>query len=212
MGNYIPKFAKAVIWISILLIAYVPGACAAAADDLSSSQFRAIAKSPLNTINTEKTIPPVVKENATKLVVQAARSRPSLKVSNQNVEDTHGTAIIKEAFSIGPGWLVIYCDGSAFPDRPTHAQGIIMGCTHLHDGLNANVKVKLNMAFITPKLYAVIHKDKGKRGTFEYPGPDYPCPLSSYGGVTRQFYSTWPKNKAEFPTLVRTTGPDLEWP
>jgi len=30
--------------------------------------------------------------------------------------------------------------------------------------------------------------------------------------VTRQFYSTWPYPKAEFPTLVRTTGPDLEWP
>ena len=152
--------------ISMLLIAYVPGAFAAAADDPSSSQVRAIAKSPLNTINTEKPIPPVVEEDASKLVVQSARSRPSLKISNQNVEDTHGTAIIKEAFSIGPGWLVIYNDGIAFPDRPTHAQGLIMGCAHLHDGLNANVRVKLNMAFVTPKLYAVVHKDAGKSGHF----------------------------------------------
>ncbi|HWQ18612.1 MAG TPA: hypothetical protein VN455_02465, partial [Methanotrichaceae archaeon] len=192
--------------ISMLLITYVPSAFAT--DDLSSSQARAIANSPLDIINAEKPIQPAEEDGAAKLVVQAARSRPGLKISNQNVEDAHGTAIIKEAFSIGPGWLVIYNDGIAFTDRSTHAQGLITGRARLHDGLNENVRVKLNMAFVTPKLYAVVHKDAGKVGTFEYPGPDYPDPLSSSGGVTRQFYSTWPYPKDEFPKPVRTTSPD----
>lgn len=195
-----PRFAKAMILFFMLSITYSSGAFAA--DDSRSTY----------SIDIDEQAQPGACDVAEKLVVQAARSRPSISISNQNVEDAHGTAIIKEAYSIGPGWLVIYNDGNAHPDRPTHAQGIIVGRTRLSSGSNKNIKVKLNMAFITPKLYAVVHKDSGRAGAFEYPGPDSPCPLSSRGGVTRQFYSVWPRSKSEFPKQIMSTGRYLEPP
>ena len=109
---------------------------------------------------------------------------------------------IDAAFSDGPGWLVIYND-----KYNIQADGQVIGTAKLNDGLNENISVKVNMALVTPKLYAVIHKDAGTVGTFEYPGPDEP--YNPRDEKIYQFYSTWPYPKADFPDLYMATCPRL---
>jgi len=135
----------------------------------NSTEGMAIARSLINTIHIEKAANPGAE--AAKTVVSAVRPAPYIRVHDQNVEDSHGAALIDEALSDGPGWVVIYNERYAPYSKPFNGP---IGYTHVNDGLNKNVKVNLNMALVTAKLYAVLYKDEGQVGTFEYPGPDFP--------------------------------------
>jgi hypothetical protein len=138
----------------------------------NSTDGMEIAKNLINTLHIEK----IVNQSAeaAKAVMQTIRPAPYIHVHDQNVEDSQGYATIDEAFSNGPGWLVI-CNERYVPYSKPSSDPI--GYAHLNDGLNKNVKVKLNMALVSTKLYAVLLKDEGQVGTFEYPGPDYPLDL-----------------------------------
>lgn len=149
----------------------------------NSTEGMAIAKSLIDTLHIER----VANPEAVKTVVPVFRSAPYIHVHNQNVEDNHGAALIDEAFSDGPGWVVIYNEKYVPYSKPFNGP---IGYTHLNDGLNKNVKVNLNMALVTAKLYAVLYKDEGKVGTFEYPGPDFPLDLRAEKSYS--FNSNWP--------------------
>lgn len=91
---------------------------------------------------------------------------PSVTAEEQVVNPID-EVIIKEAVSIGPGWIVIQAnDGQGLP-------GAILGQTSLAAGTNSNIKVKLSRDAITgEQLFASLHKDEGTLGTFEFPGAD----------------------------------------
>jgi hypothetical protein len=149
----------------------------------NSEEGMEITRSLIDTLHIEK-----IASQAAKTVPLAVRPEPYILVHDQSVVDNHGNAIIDDAFSDGPGWLVINNDKyDPFSNLPTNSP---MGYTHLNDGLNKNVKVKLNMAYVTPKLYAVLFKDRGQVGTFEYPGVDYPIYLNPNAEAIYSFYST----------------------
>jgi hypothetical protein len=135
----------------------------------NSTEDMAIVKSFINTIHIERITNQSTE--AAKTVVPAIRSAPYIHVRNQEVS---GYVIIDEAFSDGPGWVAIY------NMDPSNTFSLPIGYTHVKDELNKGVKVQVNMAKVSPrqsKLYAVLHKDGGAVGTFEYPGPDYPFDL-----------------------------------
>jgi hypothetical protein len=52
--------------------------------------------------------------------------------------------------------------------------GAVVGFAPVKDGVNRNVVVKIDTYTATPKLYAMLHKDAGKVGTYEFPGADVP--------------------------------------
>ena len=82
----------------------------------------------------------------------------------------------------------------------------------MNDGLNKNVKVNLNMALVTAKLYAVLYKDEGQVGTFEYPGPDFP--LDVHAQKVYSFLSKWPSPLADLQTDLRKQmleDPSQDW-
>ncbi|MGA9099913.1 MAG: hypothetical protein WB392_13385 [Methanotrichaceae archaeon] len=172
----------------------------------NSAEDMAIAQSLVNTLHIEKiegqaaetnqiaetnqTIEPnqtTEASQAVETVVPSFRPEPYLSVRDQNVEDNHGYAIIDEAFSDGPGWVVVYNENYVPYSRAISSP---IGYTHVDDGLNRIVKVKLNMALVSDKLYAVLFKDEGQVGTFEYPGSDYP--LDIHAETIYPFSSIWP--------------------
>jgi len=159
----------------------------------NSTEGMDIVKSLINTLHIEKFANPVAE--AAKTVVPVVRPASYIRVRNQNVEDNHGTALIDEALSDGPGWVVIYNERYVPYSKPFNGP---IGYTHLNDGLNKNVKVNLNMALVTAKLYAVLYKDEGQVGTFEYPGPDYPLDL--HAEMVYPFSSKWPHQLNDIQT------------
>jgi hypothetical protein len=172
----------------------------------NSTEGMAIAKSLINTLHIEKFTNPGVK--AAKTVAPVVRPAPYIRVRDQNVENNRGAALIDEAFSDGPGWVVIYNEKYAPYSKPFNGP---IGYTHVNDGLNKNVKVNLNMALVTAKLYAVLYKDKGQVGTFEYPGPD--LPLDLHAEKSYSFNSNWPHPLAELQTdwQNRMSSPGPNW-
>lgn len=65
------------------------------------------------------------------------------------------------------GWIVIHADQNGQP-------GEVIGHEAVKAGKTIAIKVKIDTAKATPKLYAMLHIDAGKVGTFEFPGPDEP--------------------------------------
>jgi hypothetical protein len=156
----------------------------------NSTDGMAIAKSLISTLHIEKFAN--IGAEAANPVVPVVRPEPYIRVSNQNVEDSHGVALIDEAFSDGPGWVVIYNERYVKP-----VSGPI-GHTHLNDGLNKNVKVNLNMAQVTARLYVVLYKDEGQVGTFENNGPDFP--IDAHAQKVYSFLSKSPNPLADLRT------------
>jgi hypothetical protein len=172
----------------------------------NSTEGMAIARSLINTLHIEKFANPGAE--AAKTVVPVVRPTPYIRVSDQNVENNHGAALINEAFSDGPGWVVIYNERYVPYSKPFNGP---IGYTHVNDGLNKNVKVNLNMALVTDKLYAVLYKDEGQVGAFEYPGPDFPLDL--HAEKSYSFNSKWPHPLAELQTDWREhmSAHGLDW-
>jgi hypothetical protein len=90
---------------------------------------------------------------------------PSVTVSNQ--EDKDDTVTIAKIVSDGPGWIVIHIETGGAP-------GPVIGYAAVKDGVNANVVVNIDSYTATPTLFAMLHRDVGKVGTYEFPGPDTP--------------------------------------
>jgi len=68
---------------------------------------------------------------------------------------------------VGPGWIVIHLDKDGKP-------GDIVGYSPVTDGVNHNVFVSVNKSKKSGTLWAMLHSDTGKIGTFEFPGGDLP--------------------------------------
>ena len=98
-----------------------------------------------------------------KRIVGGALPASPLVVKDQTVKD--GTVAIEKATSSGPGWISIRVQSDGAP-------GPSIGYAALTDGENKNIVVKIDATKATATLYAVLHKDKGQAGVFEYPGPD----------------------------------------
>ncbi len=89
-----------------------------------------------------------------------------VEVEDQPIVD--GRVWIPKVDSVGPGWIVIHnqTTGETF--------GAILGYTHLENGTNEKILVKLDLSKRTDTLFAMLHTDAGVIGTFEFPGVDGP--------------------------------------
>jgi hypothetical protein len=98
-----------------------------------------------------------------------ASAAPSVKVSNQ--EDKDDTVTIDSVVSDGPGWIVIHIETGGAP-------GPVIGYAPVKNGTNTNVVVNIDSYTATPTLFAMLHKDVGKVGTYEFPGADVPVMMN----------------------------------
>jgi plastocyanin len=97
-----------------------------------------------------------------------AAAMPSVSVTDQPIEDD--TVTVAKVVSNGPGWIVVHADKNGAP-------GPVLGYAPVKDGENADVAVKLAADGRTETLYAMLHTDAGKVGTYEFPGADGPVAM-----------------------------------
>jgi hypothetical protein len=102
-------------------------------------------------------------------LASCSKITPAVTAPDQEVKDD--TVTISEVVSDGPGWMVIHSDTAGAP-------GPVIGYTAVAKGSNKNVVVKIDAYTATPTLYAMLHKDVGKVGSYEFPGPDVPVMLN----------------------------------
>lgn len=87
----------------------------------------------------------------------------SLVATDQTVNA--GTVTIGSVHSTVDGWVAIHQDLNGKP-------GLIIGAAVVKKGDNSNVVVTVKTSSITPKLYAMLHEDKGVIGQFEFSSVD----------------------------------------
>jgi hypothetical protein len=139
-------------------------------------------------------------------VASAVRPYPYIRTHNQDAASQRGSVIIDEAFSDGPGWLVLFNERYDPYSGPSHSPA---GKAHLDDGLNKNIAINVNMARLTPKFYAVLYKDEGVMGEFEFSGRDTPFnPRAIYSFSASLPYA----NSVESPDwLSYMSSPGRDW-
>ena len=98
-----------------------------------------------------------------------AAAMPSVSVADQPIKDD--TVTVAKVVSNGPGWIVIHADKNGAP-------GPVLGHAAVKDGENTDVAVKLAAQGRTETLYAMLHTDAGKVGTYEFPGADVPVAMN----------------------------------
>jgi predicted lipoprotein with Yx(FWY)xxD motif len=99
------------------------------------------------------------------MIVTSTSGSPSVKVKDQEYDGT--TVIVPDAFSQGPGWIVIH-------NQVNGSLGPAIGYTHINSGDNKNIAIKIDPAQASPVMYAMLHQDAGVVGKYEFPGPDVP--------------------------------------
>lgn len=97
--------------------------------------------------------------------VEAMMSTPAVVANEQSIVD--GTVTIASAYMSVPGWLVIHIEADGKP-------GPVIGYVALPAGETKDIKVTIDAAQATPKLFAMLHIDAGVAGTYEFPGDDAP--------------------------------------
>lgn len=78
-----------------------------------------------------------------------------------------GAVAVARVLSAGPGWLVIHGDAGGAP-------GPVLGWVPVREGVNRNLRIRVDPTGATPYLWAMLHADSGALGRYEFPGPDGP--------------------------------------
>ncbi len=91
---------------------------------------------------------------------------PMVIVHDQLVQN--GKVVIAEVDADGPAWVAVHVQG------PDGKPGDDIGYSAVKPGKNTNVVVTVDQTKVTPTMYAMIHRDAGQIGMYEFPGPDMP--------------------------------------
>jgi predicted lipoprotein with Yx(FWY)xxD motif len=98
-------------------------------------------------------------------IASPAGGNGSVIVKDQEYDGT--SIVVADAFSPGPGWMVIH-------NQVNGALGPPIGFTQLNPGDNKNIVIKIDPTQATSVMYAMLHQDGGTVGKYEFPGPDIP--------------------------------------
>jgi hypothetical protein len=88
-----------------------------------------------------------------------------ISVNDQAISS--GSVIISMVDSMQPGWVAIFSDDNGQP-------GKLLGYVAVPKGTSEDIRVNVDAGSANGKMIAMLLKDAGKIGTFEYPGPDEP--------------------------------------
>lgn len=101
------------------------------------------------------------------VVAQSALAQtPRVRVNDQSLEN--GTVTVRVVVSDGPGWVVIHRQRGSSP-------GAVIGHAVVADGRTRDVLVPVDTERTTDTIYAMLHRDTGKLGTYEFPDGDPPA-------------------------------------
>lgn len=103
-----------------------------------------------------------------------SRTENNIVVNDQPING--GTVTVSRVLASGAGWVVIHAQTSE------GSPGAVLGYAQVSSGANTNVAVKIDSSKATAALYAMLHKDAGQKGVFEYPGADAPVTVGEVVG------------------------------
>jgi hypothetical protein len=149
--------------------------------------------------NIKHTLIAVIAVTALFSVVRSAFAQfdPSITVSDQAIIEN--AVVVDSVVSNGPGWLVIYAEEGGRPSS-------ILGYSWVADGETQNVGVEIDATGATETLYAKLHVDDDKIGTFQFPeGPDGPMPSENWE-VVEGFEVTVGVGVADQPVIDGTVS------
>ena len=75
--------------------------------------------------------------------------------------------VVDEVQTRKEGWIAIYADQNGMP-------GQVIGYRRIIPGIFRQLEIEIDISKATVVLYAMVHKDQGNLGIFEYPGIDLP--------------------------------------
>ncbi|MEM9950065.1 MAG: hypothetical protein AAF846_00585 [Chloroflexota bacterium] len=109
-------------------------------------------------------------ELATGIARTTIATSPTLRLNDQIVigsdltrnQNEQVPVLIDSVLSPDAGWIVIYADDG------TGQLGDFIGVAPVQAGFNDEVNVLVTQAEVTPRLYAVLHRDTGQSQVFEY--------------------------------------------
>jgi len=105
---------------------------------------------------------------------------PSIAAADQEIEGD--TVTISRVVVMEGSWVVIHADQGGSP-------GAIIGEASVAPGENLAVEVLIDTLRLTERLHAMVHRDRGDLGQFEFPGADPPLTLGG-AQVTAMFAVT----------------------
>jgi plastocyanin len=98
------------------------------------------------------------------VVTPSVDQAASVEVSDQGIRN--GTVTVDRVYNPGPGWIVIHADDDGSP-------GPVIGYSPVMEvGQDVTVDIEVNNA--TERLHAMLHRDVGTVGEYEFPGDDQP--------------------------------------
>jgi plastocyanin len=97
-------------------------------------------------------------------VTQAVDQVPSVEVSDQEIRN--GSVRVIRVYNPGPGWIVIHADEDGSP-------GPVIGYAPVME-VSEDVRVNIEVENATERLHAMLHRDVGTIGEYEFPGDDQP--------------------------------------
>ncbi len=158
---------------------------------------------PTATETTPPTATPTTTQTATPTAtatVTTTPAVPSIVVEDQAI--ANGTVVVPQAVIQQRGWMVIHnstATGGVGPD---------IGHAPLLPGVNTNVVVSIDLAQVTPQLWAMLHVDEGLIGVYEFPGADVPVVFN--GQVVQEpFMVTVPATPTATMTPPITVTPSI---
>lgn len=98
-------------------------------------------------------------------VANAPQTTDAVEVADQEI--VNATVTVPMVNAVEDGWIAIHADADGKP-------GPVIGHAQVKAGMTLNLVVEIEAAKATPKLYAMLHVDKGVAGEYEFPGADVP--------------------------------------
>lgn len=92
--------------------------------------------------------------------------------------------VVDEVQTRKEGWIAIYADQNGMP-------GQVIGYRRIIPGIFRQLEIEIDISKATVVLYAMVHKDQGNLGIFEYPGIDLPIKAGDLAEPQR-FRITYP--------------------
>jgi len=108
---------------------------------------------------------------------ESASTVPFVRVVSQGLKDD--AIIVSEVSAPKPGWVAVHVENDGEP-------GEVIGVVPVPAGPSSFLSIRLDLARVAARLVAVLHEDEGKKGAFEFPGPDAAI-TSPAGPVTSRF-------------------------
>lgn len=116
----------------------------------------------------------------------------------------NNTVIIASVTTPEPGWLAIYASENKQPS-------VMLGVVKTKKGTQNILRVKLtNTKAVTRQVFAVLQKDLGKKGVYEFPGADIPF-VKDGQAVMSSFNLTNITNQPK-PLTIKSLSPFLLTP